>query len=297
MSPPTFPTDITATPLPTLPPRNPQSHKGTYGRAILIGGSQNMPGAIALAGLSCLRGGAGLVTLWTPRDVQQVVAGYSPLTMTRGFESWHGAEWLVAELERSATNCIAIGPGLGSSAEIDALIANLQTEILQPLLIDADGLNSLARTNTLHSPAGPRILTPHPGEFARLAGDDTLARMATGGDADRIAAATTLARRDASGQTVVLLKGHRTIIADGQQYAINSTGNPGMATAGAGDVLTGLITALVCQGLAPFAAARLGAYLHGLAGDLAAERIGQVSLVATDLIEHLPAAFCQQAIG
>jgi NAD(P)H-hydrate epimerase len=127
-----------------------------------------------------------------------------------------------------------------------------------------------------------------------LADDDTLARMATGEDADRIAAATTLARRDASGQTVVLLKGHRTVITDGQQYALNSTGNPGMATAGAGDVLTGLITALVCQGLKPFAAARLGAYLHGLAGDLAAERVGQVALVATDLIESLPAAFRQQ---
>ncbi len=297
MSPAAFPTDVTSTPLPTLPPRSAQSHKGTYGRAILIGGSPNMPGAIALAGLSCLRGGAGLVTLWTPREVQHVVVGFSPLTMTRGFESWHGAEWLVAELEQSATNCIAIGPGLGSGAEIDALIATLQTELHEPLVIDADGLNALARTNTLPAPAGSRILTPHPGEFARLAGDETLARMATGEDADRIAAATTLARRDASGQTVVLLKGHRTVIADGLQYAVNSTGNPGMATAGAGDVLTGLITALVCQGLEPFAAARLGAYLHGLAGDLAAERVGQVSLVATDLIESLPAAFRQQSIG
>ncbi len=255
-----------------------------------------MPGAIALAGLSCLRGGAGLVTLWTLREAQPVVACYSPLLMTRGFESWNGSE-IVAELHDSAANCIAIGPGLGGGAEIDVLLATLQTELRQPLVIDADGLNALARTGTLSAPAGPRILTPHPGEFARLAGDDTLAGMATGEDADRIAAATTLARRDASGQTVVLLKGHRTVITDGQQYAVNSTGNPGMATAGAGDVLTGLITALVCQGLEPFAAARLGANLHGLAGDLAAERVGQVSLVATDLIENLPAAFHRQSIG
>jgi NAD(P)H-hydrate epimerase len=153
------------------------------------------------------------------------------------------------------------------------------------MVVDADALFALAESqDVLGKPGGMRVLTPHPGEFARLTNE--LPEKAR-----RIEAAAELAGRDPSGKTVVLLKGHQTVVTDGQRYSINKTGNPGMATGGSGDVLTGVITGLLCQGLSPFDAARLGAYLHGSAGDMAAEAMGQVSLIATDLIEHLPQAF------
>jgi len=154
------------------------------------------------------------------------------------------------------------------------------------MVIDADGLNALAAAaDGLASPGGPRILTPHPGEFARLAkisGDEKPSRD------EQINAAKKLA---AEHNIVILLKGHRTIITDGSQTTENTTGNPGMATGGTGDVLTGIITALVCQGLSPFDAAVLGAHVHGHAGDLAAAEMGQVSLIASDLVHFLPIAF------
>jgi NAD(P)H-hydrate epimerase len=155
------------------------------------------------------------------------------------------------------------------------------------MVVDADALFALAERKELVSQAaGPRILTPHPGEFARLTGVTP-----TTNDAARAAAAGELAAASGSSGLVVVLKGHRTVVTDGQRVAFNTTGNPGMATGGTGDVLTGFITALVCQGLVPFDAARLGVYLHGLAGDLAAAKLGQVSLTARDLVEYLPAAF------
>jgi len=154
------------------------------------------------------------------------------------------------------------------------------------MIVDADALNALAEsTGGLAKPGGPRILTPHPGEFARLA------KISAGQKPSReeqVALAQQLAARHG---VVIVLKGHHTIITDGKQLAENSTGNPGMATGGTGDVLTGIITALVCQGLGPFDAAVLGTHVHGFAGDLAAARMGQVSLIASDLVDFLPAAF------
>ena len=153
------------------------------------------------------------------------------------------------------------------------------------MVVDADALFALAENpSVIAQPGGIRVLTPHPGEFARLAGKvpETAARTAAAAD---------FARRDSSGKTVVVLKGHHTVVTDGVKFSINHTGNPGMATGGSGDVLTGIITALLCQGLSPFEAARLGVYVHGLAGDLAAADLGQVSLIASDLIHFLPRAF------
>ena len=177
---------------------------------------------------------------------------------------------------------VAIGPGLGQSADVTELVTTLFREVSAPMVVDADGLNALAaRRDSLADHAGPRVLTPHPGEFARLTGE-------SGPPKDRIEAATALA---AQTSLVVVLKGHGTVIADGTRHFINSTGNPGMATGGTGDVLTGIIAALLAQGLAPFEAAQLGAHIHGLAGDLAAAELGQVSLIASDLIRFLPKAF------
>jgi NAD(P)H-hydrate epimerase len=158
-------------------------------------------------------------------------------------------------------------------------------DIDKPMVVDADALFALAeRTETLTKPGGPRILTPHPAEFARIVGSVPAGPQ-------RSAAAAELARRGTEGKTIVVLKGHNTVVTDGSRFSINQTGNPGMATGGSGDVLTGIITALLCQGLEPFDAARLGVHVHGLAGDLAAEELGQVSMIASDLIHYLPKAF------
>jgi ADP-dependent NAD(P)H-hydrate dehydratase len=294
--------DITNTPLPQLPPRPPDSHKGDFGRALLVGGSRGMSGAITLAGLAALRGGAGLVTLAVPRIIQDIVAGFNPSYMTHtlsddGQRIDRRAAKDVTALAESAT-AVALGPGLGRSAALTEFVAALYTAITRPMVVDADALVALSsRPEILAQPGGPRVLTPHPGEFARLA-SRTLAdakKLAVSDDGERMRAASTLAQHDATGKTVVVLKGHRTVIADANRSALNTTGNPGMATGGSGDVLTGVITALLCQGLEPFDAARLGVHVHGLAGDLAAQKLGQVSLIANDLIDFLPSAFLAAA--
>jgi len=274
--------------LPRLPPRRPDAHKGDFGTALIVGGSRGMAGAVALAGMAALRGGAGRVRLAVPDVVLDTVAGFEPSYMTTPLPSdaagqiGAGAFDRIVELAESAT-VVACGPGLGRSLELDQLVARLYREITKPMVFDADALNALAtEPETLIHPGGPRILTPHPGEFARLIDGKLDPEL-------RSDAAVQLAARCG---IVVVLKGHRTLVTDGARRAINTTGNPGMATGGTGDVLTGLITALACQHFEAFDAARLGVHLHGLAGDLAAEELGEVSLVASDLILFLPDAFC-----
>lgn len=275
-------------PLPALPRRDAESHKNDFGRAVLVGGSLGLSGAITMSGLAALRGGAGLVQLGVPRGVQAIVAGYEPAYMVLALpEDDEGrlsgaAREKIVELAESAT-ALALGPGLGRSPELTALVGELYQSVAQPMILDADGLNALAeQPEILNRPGGPRILTPHPGEFARLVGHKEPSPDA------RRRRAVELARECG---IVIVLKGHQTLVTDGRRAALNETGNPGMATGGTGDVLTGLVTALVCQQLAPWEAARLAVHLHGLAGDLAADQLGQVSLIATDLIDYLPAAF------
>jgi ADP-dependent NAD(P)H-hydrate dehydratase len=277
-------------PLPVLPRRKPDAHKGDFGLALIVGGSRGMAGAAALAGMAALRGGAGLVRLAVPDAILDTVAAFEPSYMTAPLQADAAGRisldaWpRLRELIEPAT-AIACGPGLGRSDELDRLIVRLYKEVDKPMVFDADALNALAAApkalSVLSKPGGPRVLTPHPGEFARLIGKKLAASK-------RNAAAVELA---ADCGVVVLLKGHRTLITDGRRQARNTTGNPGMATGGCGDVLTGLITALMCQGLDAFDAARLGAHLHGLAGDLATEDVGQTSLIASDLIAFLPEAF------
>jgi len=274
--------------LPRLPARRPDSNKGDFGRAVLVGGSRGMTGAIALSGMAALRGGAGLVRLAVADCCLETVAALEPSYMTtpvacddRGRISLKARE-TIFELSKTAT-CLGCGPGLGQSDELTDLVGWLYANIPAPMVLDADALNALAaRQSKLAKPAGPRVITPHPKEFARLSGVSEKDRDA------QIEAARQLA---AEHGIVVLLKGRHTFITDGQREALNTTGNPGMATGGAGDVLTGLVTALICQHLSPFDAAQLGAHLHGLAGDLAVAEIGQVSLIASDLIRYLPHAF------
>jgi len=309
--------DITSTPLPRLPARADDSHKGDYGRALLIGGSRNMSGAISLAGLATLRSGAGLVTLAVPRLIQDVVAGFSSCYMTQGLADENGQFSKAAtgsmigpdesSGEFSQWTCIGFGPGLGRSEVLTDLVEVVYRVTNQPMVVDADALFALAeRPEVFAHPAGPRVLTPHPGEFARLTGSpysvarriEGAAALARGDDdihhqfRDKSNVAGATRRRP---EIIVVLKGHETVVTDGQRVSINQTGNPGMATGGSGDVLTGVITGFVCQGLSPFDAARLGAHVHGLAGDLAAAELGQVALIASDLIDYLPKAF--QSLG
>ena len=289
-------TDVTAEPLPKLSPRAAESHKGTYGRVLVVAGSRGTGGAAALTGQAALRSGAGLVTVLVPAAIQATVAGVEPSLMTIGLgePACDALEQPFASdiRERAAgMDCLAIGPGLGTSPGTRRLVQGLYHRLEQPLVADADALNALADwPEGLVHPRGLRILTPHPGEFARLVGQPC-ARPPE----ERAAQAAALSRRDATGRTLVVLKGHHTIVTDGHRYACNQTGNPGMATGGSGDVLTGVISALVAQGLSPWEAVRLGVHVHGLAGDLAAQQRGEVSLIASDLLEFLPAAFLQLA--
>ncbi|HVT26977.1 MAG TPA: NAD(P)H-hydrate dehydratase [Lacipirellulaceae bacterium] len=294
--------DLTDTPLPLLPQRAPDSHKGNFGRAVLIGGSRGMSGAIAMAGKSTLRSGAGLVTLAVPRCVQDVVASIEPSYMTHGLTDTEGyiadsAADPALALTVSAT-AVALGPGIGRSRGTANFVERLYREVIQPMVVDADALFALAeRPAALSGARAARILTPHPGEFERLTGTlpekqhrtEAAAQFAAKINEPGASAATSSTPQ--KNETIVVLKGHNTVVTDGCQFSINHTGNPGMATGGSGDVLTGIIAALLCQGLTPFDAARLGVHVHGLAGDLAAEEIGQVSMIASDLIDYLPKAF------
>ncbi len=275
-------------PLVRLAPRAADSHKGIFGHALLIGGSQGMAGAVAMAGMSAMRSGAGLVTLATAEVCQPTVAGFEPAAMTvplpcdaDGRIAKAALETLEPFLEKASV--VALGPGLGQSDQLLELVATLYQNAAQPMVVDADALNALAKQpDVLVKPGGPRVLTPHPGEFARLTARDTIP----------IDQREPLAREFAERTgVVVVLKGHRTVITDGKQLALNTTGNPGMATGGTGDILTGIVTAILCQHLSAYDAARLGAYVHGLAGDLAASELGEVSLIASDLIEYLPTAW------
>ena len=274
-------------PLPKLPPRRKDAHKGDFGSALIIGGSRGMSGAAGLAGMAALRGGAGLVRLAVPDICLETVAAFDPSYMTvplpcdsAGRIAATAADKIV-ELAEAAT-VTACGPGLGRSDELDQLVGRIYRELRHPMVFDADALNALAtQPDTLAQAAGPRILTPHPGEFARLIAEELPAKR-------RESAAVELAERCG---IVVVLKSHETLVTDGHRRATNTTGNPGMASGGSGDVLTGLIAALACQGLEPYDAARLGVHLHGLAGDIAAAELGEVSTIARDLVTFLPDAF------
>jgi NAD(P)H-hydrate epimerase len=249
-----------------------------------------MSGAAVLCATAGLRGGAGLVQVAVPGEILPTVAAGNPCYMTAPFPQDVRGRFAAAavdelvELAGNWADAVAVGPGLGQSDAAPGLIAALLDRAGKPLVIDADGLNALARLpgdNWRQHPK-PVILTPHPGEFARL-----VSRPAEDVRGQRESLAAEYAARQA---VVLVLKGHGTLVTDGRRTYRNDTGNPGMATGGTGDVLTGLIAALVGQGMDPFDAAVLGVWAHGRAGDLAAGQVGQTALIATDLLAYLPAA-------
>jgi NAD(P)H-hydrate epimerase len=250
-----------------------------------------MAGAAALVGASALRSGAGLVRVASPAEVQPTVASFEPSYMTYPLpedgEGMIRLEPAIPVLERliAGADVLAVGPGLGQSDDVRGLVRWLIESTDKPLVIDADGLNALAsQAELLAKVDRPVILTPHPGEFARLTGASTRDVQA-----DREGNAARLAAR--SGPLVVVLKGAGSVVTDGRRVYVNKTGNPGMATGGAGDVLTGVIAALVAQKLPPFEAALLGVYIHGLAGDIARDQNGGVGMIAGDIVDALPDAF------
>ncbi|HAN98608.1 MAG TPA: NAD(P)H-hydrate dehydratase [Planctomycetaceae bacterium] len=282
-----LPIDVLTSP-PVLPKRRVDAHKGDCGRVLLIGGSRGMSGAIALAGRAALRGGAGLVTLAVPDRIVEVVASLHPAYMTLplacdtdGAIDGEPGERLIEALKRA--DAVAVGPGLGRTSGTAKLLRRLAVDFPGPLVIDADALFPGNLADLLERRVGERpILTPHAGEFSRLMPEVTADR----GHAERCAVRFAAERR-----CVVVLKGAGTFVSDGVTAYRNPTGNPGMATGGTGDVLTGLIVALTAQGMTPLDASMLGTWLHGRAGDLAAADGHPLSLIATDLIERLPAAF------
>lgn len=281
--------------LPKAPARPNDSNKGTFGKALIVAGHHGMSGAACLAGLGALRGGAGLVTVAVPRSIQTVVAGVEPSYLTlpladdaEGRVSHESAAVLEAAIATQTS--LAIGPGLGQSPGLSALVGRLFSSVACPSVFDADALNALASARgplsarkRRRDDVPPRIMTPHPGEFARLAETDTKTVQQN--------RETLAAKFAAEYRLVLVLKGHKTVISDGRRMAINTTGNSGMATGGTGDVLTGLIAALLAQGMEPFEAAQLAVYLHGLAGDLAARAVSKHGLIASDLPRWLGEAW------
>jgi ADP-dependent NAD(P)H-hydrate dehydratase len=279
------------TELPKLLPRAPDSHKGTFGKVLVVAGSRGMSGAAILCGSAALRGGAGLVQVALPADIQPVVAAGNSCYTTaclpievQGHNLAEDAGHLILQLAESA-NVLAIGPGIGQSSRVPEIIEFLLVHAELPIVLDADGINALSKLpdDALKRRPAPTVLTPHPGEFARLIQKSTQYVQANRQDL-----AVAYAEKH---EIVLVLKGNGTLVTDGKRMFVNTTGNPGMATGGTGDVLTGLIAALIAQGLPPFDAAQLGVHLHGKAGDLAANEKGPISLIASDLIDYLPRAF------
>lgn len=267
------------------------AHKNDFGHILILAGSRNMVGAAALTSLSAMRSGAGLVTIGIPESLNSVVQKkISSVIMTLSLRET-GEQTLglnaYSQIKRklNAFDVIAIGPGLSVNKDAQKLICKIVAVMAKPMVIDADALNAIAKNiSILKKNKVVKVLTPHPGEMARLTG---LKKNFI--EKNRQKVAKDFARKH---NCVLLLKGHQTVVASptGEIY-INKTGNPGMATAGSGDVLTGMIAAFLAQGLSGFEAAKWGSYLHGKAGDLAAKEKTKASMIATDITTNIPKAF------
>ncbi len=275
------------TAIPKLPPRPADAHKGTAGLVLVVAGSRGMAGAAALTGNAALRGGAGLVRIATPDAALDTVAALAPCCTTAPLPDDGScvkprAAGRILELA-DEQHVLAMGPGLGQTLGVKSVVRAVLAALKIPVVLDADALNVLAGNaeESLAKARVPLLLTPHPGEAARL-----LARDARDVQTDRRGAAAQLARLGA----VAVLKGAGTGVCAGRRLYVNETGNPGMATAGSGDVLTGLMAALVASGMEPFDAAVLAVWAHGRAGDLAAERVGVLGLTALDVLRCVPEA-------
>ena len=271
-----------------LPPRPRSAHKGTYGHLLILAGSRGKAGASVLASQGALRSGVGLVTLAHPQGISPPQLPMEAMTLplpetSDGAVAESGQKLLWDALP--GKDALVLGPGLSQNPETQELARHLIFESPLPIVVDADGINALSgNTSGLRSSPGPRLLTPHPGEMARVMGISPAAVLE-----DRMGIALGFA---AEHRAVLVLKGACTLVAspDGR-LLVNPTGNPGMAKGGSGDVLSGMIGALLAQGVPPLEAAALGVYVHGLAGDLASHELGEIGMLPSQLIDRLPSAF------
>jgi hydroxyethylthiazole kinase-like uncharacterized protein yjeF len=278
---------------PLLAPRRRDANKGNFGHVLVVGGSLGKAGAAAMAGISALRVGSGLSTVATAKSVLPTVAAFYAELMTEPLEetelgtiSLRALEYGRMDRLMKAKTVVALGPGISREVETGEFVRTVVERSSLPMVVDADGLNAFeGLSEKLHGRTHPLVITPHPGEMARLCGRSTAEVLS-----DRINIARSFARDH---QSITALKGHRTLIADpGGQVWVNPTGNPGMATGGTGDILTGMAAGFVAQNPSRILEAVLAAvYLHGLAGDLASEQMGEQPMVATDLLIHLPESF------
>lgn len=275
--------------LPLLPSRTENTNKGDYGRVLIIAGSRGMSGAAILCGSAALRAGAGLVFLAVPESTLSIVSTVNPCYLTypmsEDVDGRLSGQCLDELLDKAnACDVVAIGPGLSTGEEREQIVGALLQHVSVPMILDADALNVLPnQMEFLRNRHAPTVLTPHPGEFSRLTGLD-ISTIQQEREEHSVHFAS-------ENKVTLILKGNSTVVTDGSKVFINETGNPGMATGGTGDVLTGLIAALIGQGMSVFEAAQLSVYLHGLSGDLASEVLGEHSLIASDLIDYLPTAF------
>ena len=276
---------------PLIASRPAAANKGNFGHVLVIGGSIGKAGAAAMAGMSVLRVGAGLSTVATPKSVLATVAGFHPEVMTEPLQETRdgtiapSALACITKLAQGKT-VLALGPGISRNAETSNLVRELVKKRTIPVVLDADGLNTFeGRAKELDGKTVPLVLTPHPGEMARLSGLTVAAIQR-----DRINVARTFAQEH---KLILVLKGHRPLVANANgEVWVNTTGNPGMATGGTGDILTGMVAGFVSQNpQSIFEAVIAAVHLHGLAGDVARESMGEHSLVATDLVKALPEAF------
>ena len=264
-----------------LPDRKPDSHKGDYGKILLLCGSRGYTGAAALAATGALRSGAGLVYLAVPESIYAIEACKltEAIVLPLPDEGGTIAMSALPEIRRllPKMDAVLIGCGLGQSEGTRAVLETVLREFSGPVVVDADGINLLAKhMDILRERHASTILTPHAGEFVRIGGDNK---------ADRVAETQRFAGEYGC---ILLLKGHETVISDGKETYVNQTGNPGMAVGGSGDVLSGIIVSLLGQGIEPLKAAACGAWLHGRAGDLCAETLGEYGMLPSDMLEVLP---------
>ena len=263
-----------------LPERPERSNKATFGKVLCVAGSYCMSGAAYLAAKAAYRTGAGLVKVLTPEENRVIIQSSLPEALLGVYNREYFDENIAAEAVKWA-DVVAVGPGMGTDETAKKLLCAVLTNSAKPVIIDADGLNIIAADPRLWEivPRGS-VITPHPGEMARLC--ECTAREILD-DVSGICQGFARARN-----VVCVLKDHNTAVSDGNDVYINSTGNSGMATGGSGDVLAGMIAALMAQGLSPFAAAAIGVRLHGAAGDVAAEALGEYSVMASDIIDSIP---------
>ena len=284
--------------LPKLNPRKSNSHKGSYGRVLVLAGSPGLTGAAYLCSKAALRSGSGIVTLGVPESLNPIMESKLTCVMTHPLPetkvstlSNKGKKKIMKLCE--SHDVVALGPGLSQQPETRELIIWLIQNIDCNMVIDADGLNALSdKVNVLHKIKRHAVLTPHPGEMSRLTGLGSAKNV----QKERLNTASQFIqsiqkKSNNEGKLTLVLKGDKTIVADSRKVYVNRTGNPGMATAGTGDVLTGIIASLIGQGYDVFDASQLGVYIHGLAGDIAAKKKGEHSMIASDIIECLPDAF------